>query len=245
MTTVQRLLGLSEGLIYTEDPETVIRVLDRWAPRVETFGGILYVDFSLLAVTQATELLRDLDRLGWFPTMLVDADDEQQRFERTTFIALAQAGVPFNLKFEAKYDPVADDLPDFLWHVAPAQKAAKISAFGITPRSQGKLSIHPDRVYLTRTRKAAERLAHEMAYLTKSQSYTLFRVTPARQPAFDSQFGPAWQPYRVDPNHPGHSVYTLNNVPPGSVEVAGTVDTALSTVTPPRRFRRPPGLLPS
>jgi hypothetical protein len=225
---VYRLLGLAEGLIYTEEPDDTVRLLSQWSPRIETYGGALHVDFSKLSLVQSKELLRDLDRLGWFPSMLIDQDEEQQPYESTTFTALAQAGVDFQAKFEAKYDVAALEIPDFLWHVAPATRRAKIETFGLTPRSQGKLSPHPDRVYLSRTEQAAVRLAGEMARLTRERSYALFRVTAKKTPRFANEQG--YQPYRVDPNHPEQSVYSVVNIPPSDVQFVRVLDTSLDSV---------------
>ena len=52
----------------------------------------------------------------------------------------------FRAKFNAEYKPKS--VPEFLYHICPTRVVNKILQQGLTPRNNGRIASHPERVYL-------------------------------------------------------------------------------------------------
>jgi hypothetical protein len=52
------------------------------------------------------------------------------------------------IKYEAKYDTEIINQPDHLYHLCPDISYKKIEIMGLTPKTQSKISTHPERIYL-------------------------------------------------------------------------------------------------
>lgn len=66
-------------------------------------------------------------------------------FEDPTFVH-TPLFLTFRAKFNAEYKKTS--VPRYLYHIAPVRVLNKIRKQGLTPRSNGRISSHPDRVYL-------------------------------------------------------------------------------------------------
>lgn len=52
----------------------------------------------------------------------------------------------FRAKFNAEYKNTS--IPEYLYHIAPLRVVNKIKSQGLTPRDNGRIASHPERVYL-------------------------------------------------------------------------------------------------
>lgn len=186
--------------------------------------GAIMVDASGLSAAQGVQLVRDLDLHGWFPSLVWD-DDGSETYNEKVLQQWIASGTPFEIKFEAKFDPVVGDPEAVYWHAAPASRAAKIAARGLSPRAGAKLGNHPERVYLASTKVAAEKIARQFARKGTEKSYVIFRVDP--------RIRGSGQPIRLytDPNWL-HGVYTHDNIPPAALERGPTLDLLYSPGSP-------------
>lgn len=85
------------------------------------------------------------DKFGWYPSYLEPGktnggkySDKLKAFENFKNITVI---------YEAKYDMEVNP-SKYIYHLTPDLKWPKIKTFGLTPKTQSKLSNHPGRIYL-------------------------------------------------------------------------------------------------
>lgn len=208
---------ISEGLIRTTPVEDMRRWLEpTWGNRFHEMYGAVIASMQGLSASQADQLVRDLNLHGWFPSLIGD-DEESTVFTPVVLKQWVESGTEFEIKFEAKFDPKVSEVAVEYWHAAPTSRASKIATRGLGPRTNAKLGQHPDRVYLTSSRLAAEKIARQLARISGEKSYTLFRINP--------RVREAGQPIALyhDPNW-SHGVYTYDVIPPQALERGPTID---------------------
>lgn len=69
------------------------------------------------------------------------------------------------LQFESWEDSDIDYVPDLLYHVCRKINLDKINRYGLFPKSQNKISYHPDRIYLTTDFMEAEEVRNKFKEL--------------------------------------------------------------------------------
>ena len=152
-----------------------------------------------------------INNLGWFvATYLVNEYPYHKKiFEIDQFKRdISKYSLMF-MVLEAKYDLEIDGyyLPENMFHVTPSKHEEKIGKIGLVPKSQSKISKHPERIYLTKTEKEAESLADIFAVDENDKDFVIYSVD--MKELIESNNGIR---FFQDPNL-GGGIYTLSNIP--------------------------------
>lgn len=107
---------------------------------------------------------------------------------------------PIAIFLEPKYDTKIDPLPNVLYHATLDIYIKRIKNYGLMPKSQNKLSQHPERIYLTDNIKLANTFGEYLKNMHK-QDYSICEIDTT---------GLTINLYR-DINLP-EGYYTLNNI---------------------------------
>ena len=110
------------------------------------------------------------------------------------------------LQFEAKYDAIID-IPKYVYHITSADNISKIKKIGLTPRTQSKISTHPDRIYVS--------LNEEYSAEIYWQIRGIFRNRTGVELVIDTN--QLNQSFYEDPNFQTMGVYTYKNIPPQAI----------------------------
>lgn len=102
-----------------------------------------------------------MDKMGWFPASTVSKEKYSSNIEH--YINKGDVEIYYEGKFDTKIIPQED----IGYHITPLIRLDKIEEIGLTPKSGGKLSDHPDRVYLYIGENYKD--VHKLASLMKSK----------------------------------------------------------------------------
>lgn len=228
-------LNLKEGEIKTTEKGKTQAILRRAFPswEVEDYasfdGQEERNDFNVKAETDISKESVDkflvlLNNLGWFVSFLrVYAKDGEKvyysKYDKEVLDKLLSKGDIGSITFdcEPKFDTKVEKMPKVLYHVAPAKNWDKISKIGLAPRSRSKSSYHPERVYLSTTKKVTNDLAYMFYKATGIKEWVLLKVDTSMIP------GDYLKLYK-DSNYRPYGVYTMNNIPPIALEKIGELD---------------------
>lgn len=121
--------------------------------------------------------------------------------------------IVFRAKFNAEYK--TKSLPPYLYHVCPSRVVDKILQQGLTPRNNGRIASHPERVYLflEKNNNWEDEIASEFRISGEDEPYTYLcidtrKINPMIHFYYDSN---------VMPNNP--AIYTLEPIPPTAIRV--------------------------
>ena len=118
----------------------------------------------------------------------------------------------FRAKFNAEYKPKS--VPAFLYHICPTRVVDRILRQGLTPRNNGRIASHPERVYLFIERNNDwEDIASQFRISGNDEPYSYLRVdtreiNPQIHFYYDSN---------VMQGNP--AIYTLEPIPPTTIKV--------------------------
>lgn len=85
---------------------------------------------------------------GYFPAYII-GDKKSIKYSKDKLdILLKENSIYLKIKYEAKYDTEIINQPDHLYHLCPDISYKKIEIMGLTPKTQSKISTHPERIYL-------------------------------------------------------------------------------------------------
>lgn len=118
----------------------------------------------------------------------------------------------FRAKFNAEYKPKS--VPEFLYHICPTRVVNKILQQGLTPRNNGRIASHPERVYLFIDYNTLwEEIASQFRISGNDEPYSYLEIDTRKidnMPKF-------YYDSNVMRNHP--AIYTLEPIPPTSIKV--------------------------
>ena len=131
-------------------------------------------------------------------------------------------GVPLKLSFRAKFNVEykSKSVPPFLYHVCPLRVVPKILKQGLTPRNNGRIASHPERVYLFIEYNNGWKndVATNFKESGKEEPYAYLKIdmrniNPQIKFYYDSN---------VMTNNP--AIYTLEPIPPSAIELIDKED---------------------
>jgi hypothetical protein len=210
-------LNLKEGLIKTTNIGKTLSILQK------SFDyGFEYINlrkentflvvFHNVDEIQLDRFLKYIDNLGWFPSWL-STSKYAGKWNKKLF-----NGNRSEITFEAKFDKqIVEKIPSILYHITPTQNSDKILKIGLVPKSRSKASYHPERVYLGKSMEGIEDLAPLMYQKTGNKNFTLLKINTETIP------GDYLKLY-TDPNYSKEAYYTLNNIPPQSIEIVKNIE---------------------
>lgn len=105
----------------------------------------IFLNFTYKEINES--IINLMNNMGWFPSYITIYKDNLKRGFKYDEKLLNNSNI--KIIFESKFDEKVEDKYDKLYHVTVSNKVNKIKKVGLSPKSNHRLSNHPDRVYLT------------------------------------------------------------------------------------------------
>jgi hypothetical protein len=217
------LKKINEGLIKTTPINQAIKIIDKEVNNFKNVnlyseGGMIFLEYEpeytsdTFDFSKINKVLTLVNNLGYFPSMFTYFDDNDSDFtEKYTpaffkDVLINEKPKSIFLQFEAKYDVIVD-VPKYVYHITSTYNINKIKKIGLTPKTQSKISTHPDRIYVS----LSEEYSNEIYWQIRGD----FRNHTGIELVIDtSQLD---QSFYEDPNFQTMGVYTYKNIPPQAI----------------------------
>lgn len=253
----QRQAFLKEGLIVSYPVDACIQHLERtfkdlYCVKVNHLFNIISYNNTSEKIQQINKVVFNL--LGWFGANMIVIippkdhrieneneaefvyktfdEDYNEKFNVTKLTTLVEKypNLLVEIRMEPKYDYLVDynELPKKLYHVTLKDKVEKILKQGLIPKSDNKLTSHPERIYFVINKLGAENLIIDHNFNKKDLVYSLLEIDlddlKSHQKESDHNkkkivpFKEMGVEFYKDPNfYLGY--YTLNSIPPKFINV--------------------------
>lgn len=123
--------------------------------------------------------------------------------------------IVFMAKFNAEYKE--SSVPQFLYHIAPLRVLNKIKRQGLTPRANGRIASHPERVYLFIEKPEDWKvIADEFRKSNINEPYCLLKIYKQKM----NQSVKFYYDSNALLNNP--AVYTYEPIPPSAISLIDT-----------------------
>ena len=156
-------LPIKEGLIYSQPADTTIRILKK---KFKELKIKYYDDGGDISIEGMDDKLKKyiplINNLGYFISSAFIGDDNIDLNEKE----LEEVKCT-NIFIEPKYDYEVE-IPKILYHASPLKFKDKIIKNGLIPKSGNKISIHPERIYLSDSFESCIKFGE---YLSKNTLY--------------------------------------------------------------------------
>lgn len=215
-----------EGLIESYPIETVEKKINKEFPNLEY--KIFELDYKskylLVWIDKGdnpNNLIKTMDTYGWFLSSPLNLSQ----------ILKANNSIKIQLKFEAKFDvDVTHNFsykkPLVLGHLTPAVNLDKIMKNGLSPKSNSKLTLHPDRIYFFTQKLPIDKVFQLVQKLYAANpndpkykdKYALLDVTLNHLQTTPEGFTGPRIKFFTDPNA-ADCVYTMENIHPKDIKV--------------------------
>lgn len=179
-------------------------------------------DFSILTITsdasEINRIISFLDSFGYFPSKI-----DGIRFNNILLQKQVLYGKIENIKFEAKFDSeYIPNLDKKIYHISPDIYSTSIQVDGLTPKSQSKISTHPERIYFIldiwnngKLKRFAEKL-----FIYKSTTPNKSNVTIEYYNVYEIDIKKCKNiKFYNDPQFIGEGVWTYQNIPPIAIKL--------------------------
>lgn len=223
---------LQEGLIRTVRIQTAMEVMGK---EVENYPELDFLNDKNIIIlgfkptyaseqsqkyttgnlydTRISKVLQLANNLGYFPSIIKyelnnQAEQYTKKYSTSSFRDLILNDQPTYLifNFEAKYDPEVK-VPKYVYHITTTKFINKIKQIGLTPKTLEKRSAHPERIYVSLSKKDSDFLFTGLKqHFGKNQGVELTIDTDLLKDTFYE-----------DPNFKGQGAYTLQNIPPQAI----------------------------
>ena len=206
--------AMLEGLILSDSAERMLNWLDSWQLKPELNSGQPNHQRVRIGITispqwthnQVIQFNRELDTRGWYASYWERGNQHGKVTDAFWSDKILKGNNPVFVQIEPKYDePAHVSAEAQVYHVTPFRLVNKILKNGLVPKSEGKLSKHPDRIYLSYGGKAAkiilQQLRSRSIMLNKPEDFAVIKVD------FNSIKNP-----KVDPNFDG-GFYVTDYIP--------------------------------
>jgi len=214
---------INEGLIKTTPVDQAIKIINKGVDDFKNInlyneGGMIFLEFEpeyisdTFDFSKINKVLTLVNNLGYFPSMLTYFNDKgadsTEKYTPTFFkdVIINKKPKSILFQFEAKYDAIID-VPKYVYHITSADNISKIKKIGLTPRTQSKISTHPDRIYVSLNEEYSDEIYWQIR--------GTFRNRTGIELVIDtSQLD---QSFYEDPNFQTMGVYTYKNIPPQAI----------------------------
>jgi len=181
---------------WEDDPETITLIFDNLNKN--------YLD----------KVNKIMDNFGWYPSYIGGYMRDAGKYSTSVNKFIGKNEI--EIRYEAKYDQEITP-PSYAYHITSDIKWSKIKTIGLTPKTQGKLSDHPGRIYLVADATPDE--LEELAYALWETSSNKDRINEMYLLKVDlSQFKN--HKFFKDPNFfLGNAMWTYQNIPPSAINL--------------------------
>jgi hypothetical protein len=199
MDSEKMKLFLGEGLIMTHDIIKVYQHLQRYM--YNNWYVSIVKEYGIIILTPKTEyreidgIVTYMNNMGYYlSTYLKDDEIVGADYKCNDWTAI---------RFEAKFDMEYVPKGIYLYHVTEEKYLPKILKNGLIPKSHGKLSGHPDRIYLSITIDSAIDIMEQFKNGSFLENPILLRI----------DISGLYNKYMTDTQFNG-GIYTTQNIPP-------------------------------
>lgn len=222
---------ITEYLSTVNIDRTVKTVVSEKVPSVskvimnKTKDTIL-ITFHYLREHELDKVNQRMDSYGWYPAGIA-CSKKKGKYSVLIQSILGDRTLSGNIiiSYEAKYDREATVDRGKLYHICPDIVYDKIKLVGLTPKSQGKLTDHPGRVYLINSIlprdkssfvEMANTLLHYYVNKDRVKQMCILQVDVNKVKDFK---------FYEDPNYREvNAVYTYQNIPPYAISLVHKID---------------------
>lgn len=212
---------LIEGLIKSMGVGDLIHQIQYWfvSPKKiqvkeNTKTGTISIRIKKsLTDNEAKHLLQLINNTGWFPSSYSVFPGEFSPFNEHVF----DLRPPVTIVIEAKYDVINRYNGKFVYHLTTKDKLEKIKKIGLAPKTNSKLSKHPDRIYVSKSLEGIERLLPKFKQLYPDTEFVVLKIKNDIS-KFNND-GIERFVYFDDPNFKEFGMYTHQNISPDRIEV--------------------------
>lgn len=202
---------IEEGLISSTPVKKTLKILKKKFP--DYYIGLQTTDGDIQISAGRKEYVDDLHsidnicrQIGWFISHgNIPSEGLYYKYNEPEFFDQKYEEVIIKPKFDEKDLP---GKPSILYHVTPKRVVEKILRIGLVPKHKGKLTYHPDRVYLIDELELAYGLKKEFQRLDKIE-YDILKINTK---GLDIKL-------YADVDYPQHGFYTLENIPPKFISI--------------------------
>lgn len=223
---------LNEGLILTHPKDKSIKVIENASFEVIVMNAPSYQNRFFVEINEFNsdwdKLLKIADNLGWYSSHVHSSDIKHPNMVKFTNSNLKNHLLKYStiwVLFEPKYDFELNVRNyDYLYHFTHKMYLDRILKNGLDPRTHGKTSAHPPRIYLAFRPSGAEKFGRNVVN----------RISKINQPDREkhnkidddlvgvilkidvTQLPRHFKIYQ-DPNYLHDGCFTLNTVPPDAI----------------------------
>lgn len=206
--------------LYTVHPEITVKQVVKQAGygiHINHSENKITLTFDTLTKEYLDKVNKVMDKFGWYPSYIDNKNGGKYSTNIDNFIGKHEIVIGY----EAKYDTQAKLDSKYLYHLTPDILYPKIKISGLTPKSQSKLSNHPERIYLLNPtddddmEEIAITLWNSISNNKLKDSigdYYLLRIDTSKLPNHK---------FFEDPNFwmGNGAVWTYQNIPPSAISV--------------------------
>lgn len=206
--------------LYTVDPEITAKQIIKQAGygvHINHSKNKITLTFDTLTKDYLDKVNKVMDKFGWYPSYIDNKNGGKYLTNIDHFIGKHEIVI----EYEAKYDTQAKLDSKYVYHLTPDILYPKIKISGLTPKSQSKLSNHPERIYLLNPtddddmETIAITLWNSISNSKLKNSigdYYLLRIDTSKLPNHK---------FFEDPNFwmGNGAVWTYQNIPPSAISV--------------------------
>lgn len=182
-------------------------------------SSIIRLKFDTLTKEYLDKVNKVMDSFGWYPSYIRGREKDAGKYSTNVNKFIEKHGVV--ITYEAKYDVEIVPSTQYAYHLTFDLKWPKIKVLGLTPKTQGKLSDHPGRIYVL-FGELSENDMNEFgfnllnAYIHKEKVESIYLLKIDLSKTKDTKFF-------ADPNYYGaedeKAAFTYQNIPPNAISV--------------------------
>lgn len=244
----ENLQALKEGLIKTNSIEATINAIDNFFSKIKikyelsVNYDLNVFDLKLLDVNfiqRIEHTFESIDSMitkinGWFPSKCTiykfTPHGKIFSWNDNMYEYIIKNNENINeviIRYEAKFDKIHELKTNLIYHITNYDYIKDIVKIGLVPKAKNKLSMHPDRIYVTETINDAEKLFYSMRALiwntkftnNKNQKSEKFVLLEINLDKFDSKDIIIYN----DPNYKD-GFYITKNIPPQAIQIIQTIE---------------------
>lgn len=225
-------MALNEGLILSHPIDKSIKVIENAGYEVvifktEKFNNRFFIEVNELH-TDITKLFKITDNLGWYCAEIRDKLNgkiDNIKYTRANLKNHFEKYDTVLILFEPKFDVALNPYDfDYLYHFTKLIHLDRIKQYGLTPKTQNKNSIHPERVYLALTATAAEKFGRKAEVRVNKTKLPDLHNRPEDYNVgvilkIDVRAIPSYFKLYADPNYYKEGCFTLNTIPYSAIGI--------------------------
>jgi hypothetical protein len=259
---IEKKYTLKEYILQTIDADKTIQTLNsrfknkffKAIPHYSEGDTELYKNIGINAINivfnenqygNIDSITSFMDSFGWFPVVIRSEflqKEENYTKWRNSFQLSSDPYInskhPIAIQYGTKFDPLINIPKEVsLYHITSNLYIDKILKIGLTPKSQGKIGAHPERIYLFNThiydnniysnKKQDEDVIDHMiesfhssldkTHLSITNKYYLLQIDVSKLPSnIEFRLDPEWELVG--------GVWTTNNIPPNAIKILRTYE---------------------